>query len=67
MKLGVVTPLLLWLYTSEVSPEQRRRSAEALESCLVRQMLCGYSSNNLNNIVIAILNFWKIRVEWNHS
>ena len=57
MKLGVVTPLLLWLYTSEVSPEQRRRSAEALESCLVRQMLCGYSSNNLNNIVIAILNF----------
>ena len=57
MKLGVVTPLLLWLYTSEVSPEQCRRSVEALESCLVRQMLCGYSSNNLNNIVVSTLNF----------
>ncbi len=44
MKLGVVTPLLLWLYTSEVSQEQRQRSVEALESCLVRQILCGYSS-----------------------
>ena len=57
MKLGVVTPLLLWLYTSEVSQEQRRRSVEALESCLVRQILCGYSSNNLNNVVVATLNF----------
>ena len=57
MKLGVVTPLLLWLWTSEVSQEQRRRSVEALESCLVRQMLCGYNSNNLNNVVVAILNF----------
>ena len=57
MKLGVVTPLLLWLYTSEVPPEQRRRSVKALESCLVRQMLCGYSSNNLNNIVVSTLNF----------
>ena len=57
MKLGVVTPLLLWLYTSEVSQEQRRSSVEALESCLVRQILCGYSSNNLNNVVVATLNF----------
>ena len=57
MKLGVVTPLLLWLYTSDVSSEQRRRSVEVLESYLVRQILCGYSSNNLNNVVVAILNF----------
>lgn len=57
MKLGVVTPLLLWLYTSEVSEEQRRRGVEALESCLVRQMLCGMSSNNLNRVVVSTLSY----------
>ena len=55
MKLGVVTPLLLWLYTSEVSKEQRLRSVKALESCLVRQMLRGIGSHGLNKIFILIL------------
>lgn len=56
MKMGVITPLLLWLYISEVSKEQRLRSIKALESCLVRQMLCGINSHGLNKIFIAILN-----------
>ena len=53
MKLGVATPLLLWLYISEVSDEQRLRSLKALESCLVRQMLCG--TYGLNEIFIITL------------
>ena len=28
-----------------------------MESCLVRMILCGLSSNNLNNVVVTILNF----------
>lgn len=58
MQVGVVTPLLLWLFTSdEVSQEQRLRSIAALESCLMRMMLCGYGSNNLNSVVVSTLNF----------
>ncbi len=59
MKLGVVTPLLLWLYTSGVSEEQRLRSVKALESCLVRRMLCGIGSHGLLKIFIAILHSLK--------
>ena len=55
MKMGVVTPLLLWLFTSEVSEEQRLRSVKALESCLVRYALCGIDSQGLNHIVTLIL------------
>ena len=57
MKLGAVTPLLLWLYTSEVSQEQRWRSVEALESCLVRRMLCGLRFNGLDQVVVSTLNY----------
>lgn len=57
MKLGAVTPLLLWLFTSDVPEEQRRRSVEALESCLVRRMLCGLNSKVLDKVVVSTLNF----------
>ena len=56
MKMGVAMPLLMWLYTSNVSKEQRLRSVKALESCLMRQMLCGINSHGLNKIFIATLN-----------
>ena len=56
MKLGTVTPLLLWLYTSNLSEEQRQRSVEALESCLVRRMLRGSRSHGLDQLVVNILN-----------
>jgi hypothetical protein len=55
MGLGVVSPLLLWLYTSDVSTEQRLRSVKALESCLMRQMLRGIGSQGLNKVFITIL------------
>ena len=55
MKLGVVTPLLLWLYTSEVPLEQRLRSVKALESYLVRRMLCSLSSNSMDIFFVSLL------------
>lgn len=54
IELRVVTPLLLWLYTSDVPPEQRKRSIEVLESYVVRRMLCGLTLN-LNNVFINLL------------
>jgi uncharacterized protein with ParB-like and HNH nuclease domain len=55
MKLGVVTPLLLWLYTSEVPEEPLSRSINALESYLVRRMLCRLPSNSLNKVFTSLL------------
>ena len=56
MDLGVVTPLLLWLYTSNVPQEHRIRSVEVLESYLVRRMLCGVPTAGLNRFFISLLN-----------
>ena len=55
MKLGVVTPLLLWLYTSEVPEEPLSKSINALESYLVRRMLCRLPSNSLNKVFTSLL------------
>ena len=56
MNLGVITPLLLWLQTSNVPPEHWRGSIEVLESYLVRRMLCGYPTAGLNRFFISLLN-----------
>ena len=56
MQMGSIMPLLLWLYTSDVSQEQRLRSVEVLESCLIRRMLCGIHQRDLTNLSTAIIN-----------
>lgn len=54
--LGVVTPLLLWLYTSNKVPsEWGRRSIEVLESYVVRRMFCGLPTRGLGNLFIGLL------------
>ena len=55
MELGVVTPLLLWLFTSDVTADRRKRSIEALESYLVRRMLCGMQSQGFNRFFVSLL------------
>ncbi len=55
MEIGVVVPPLLWLYTREVPDESRKRSVRALESYLVRRMLCGLTSMGLNRLFIELL------------
>ena len=54
MGLGAVTPLLLWLYTSEVPSEQLRRCIEVLESYLVRRMLCGLRANSISQVLLTL-------------
>ncbi len=55
MEIGVVMPLLLWLYTTEISDDTRKRSIWALESYLVRRMLCGVTSQGLNRLFVELL------------
>ena len=55
MEIGVIMPLLLWLYAAEVPRSQRIRSVNAVESYLVRRMLCGLNSNGLNRLFLEIM------------
>lgn len=48
LEIGIVTPILMWLATSETPWEKRKRCHAALESYLVRRMLCGLGSTGLN-------------------
>lgn len=55
MDVGVTMLLLLRLYTAEVPEERRMRFVQALESYLVRRMLCGLGPNGLGKFFIEIL------------
>ncbi len=55
MEIGAVMPPLLWLYTNEVSEAAREKSIKALESFLVRRMLCGFASQGLNRLFIELI------------
>ncbi len=55
MDVGTAMPVLLWLYTSDVPTEKRARSVRALESYLVRRMLCNIPTTGLNHAFISLL------------
>lgn len=55
IKLGVVTPVLLWLFTAEVPFEQMLRSIQILESYGVRRKFCSLQTQGLNRIFIGLL------------
>ncbi len=55
IELGVVTPVLLWLFTSEVPNDRRQRCIEILESYGVRRKLCGLQTQGLNKVFIGLL------------
>ncbi len=62
MEIGVAMPLLMWLYTTDIPDDIRRRSTRALESYLVRRMLCGVSTQGLNKLFVELL----VRTETNN-
>ena len=53
--LGVITPLLLWLFTSKVPQERLRNSIDVLESYVVRRTLYGLPTAGLNRFFISLL------------
>ena len=55
MEIGVAMPILMWLYTTDIPDEIRKRSIRAIESYLVRRMLCGVSSKGLNRLFVDLL------------
>lgn len=56
MQAGVLTPVLLWLFSSDLSDEQKRRAVRALESYLVRRMVCRMTTNNYNVLFLGLIN-----------
>ncbi len=55
MQIGVLTPILLWLFTSGVNTQQIRRGVRALESYLVRRMVCRMSSQDYNRLMVRLI------------
>ena len=56
LEIGVVMWPLLWLYTSDrVTDEHLTTCVNALESFLVRRMLCGIQTQGLNDVFIELV------------
>ena len=56
METGVITPVLLRLLSTEnVSATERGKALRALESFLVRRMICRYTTKDYNSLVQVLL------------
>ena len=55
MQSGIMNPILLWLLSSEVPQEQVQKGLRALESYLVRRMVCRKTTMGLNRLFIALV------------
>lgn len=59
MRVGVITPVLMrlvmWLHSSKIRDEQMAKSLLALESYLVRRMICGMGARSYNRLFIGML------------
>lgn len=52
---GVLTPVLLWLLSSDVPKEQVAKGIRALESFIVRRMICRLTTMGQNRLFIDLL------------
>ena len=55
MNVGAVTPLLLWLLSADVPQSTLANCLKALESFLVRRVVCGYSARGYGNLFVRLL------------
>jgi hypothetical protein len=55
MNVGVVTPLLLWLLSSNVPQPTLANCVRAVESFLVRRVVCGYSARSYGDVFVGLL------------
>ena len=56
MQAGALNPPLLWLISREVPSHQMRMAILALESFLVRRMVCGMNTSDYNRLFIGMVN-----------
>ena len=55
MNVGQVTPLLLWLLSAGVPPARLANCLRALESFLVRRVVCGYSARSYGDLFVRLI------------
>lgn len=55
MQAGTLNPPLLWLLSREVPPDQMRKAILALESFLVRRMVCGMITREYSGLFIEMV------------
>lgn len=55
MNVGVVTPLLLWLLDADLPPPRLASCLKALESFLVRRVVCGYSARSYGDLFVGLI------------
>ena len=55
MQAGVLTPVLLWLLSSQVPAQQLNKSLRALESHQVRRMVCRMTTRGYNRLFISLV------------
>lgn len=55
MNVGVVTPLLLWFLSSKVPQATLANCVRAVESFLVRRVVCGYSARSYGGLFVGLL------------
>ena len=55
LDVGAVMPLLLWLCRLQLPDQRRDRTIQAIESYLVRRMLCGMGSQGLPLLFIRLI------------
>ena len=55
MQVGVITPVLLWLLSANVPQQQVTKALRALESYLVRRMICRITPKDYNRLFVGLL------------
>lgn len=55
MQAGVLNPVLLWLLTSDVPQQQMDKAISAIESYLVRRMVCGMNNRSYGQVFMGSL------------
>lgn len=55
MNVGVVTPLLLWLLSVDLPPQRLENCLTAIESFLVRRVVCGYSARSHGELFVGLI------------
>ena len=56
MNVGVMTPLLLWLLSEDLPTNTLANCVKALESFLVRRVICGYGARSYGELFVGLLN-----------
>lgn len=55
MRVGVLNPILLWLRSSDVPQPQVNKALRAIESYLVRRMVCGMNNRSYGQVFMDLL------------